>query len=74
VRKILGCKSEKVTEDWSKLHNEELHALHSSPNIIQVIKSRTRAGHVARMADSRHAYSIVVEKPEGRPLRIPRYR
>jgi hypothetical protein len=37
--------------DWRKLHNEELHNLYSSPNIIRMIKSRrmTRAGHVARM-------------------------
>jgi hypothetical protein len=34
-----------------KLHNEELHALYSSPNIVRVIKSRRirGAGHVARM-------------------------
>jgi hypothetical protein len=40
-----------VTGDWRKLHNEELHNLYSSPNIIRIIKSiRMRyAGHVARM-------------------------
>jgi len=33
-----------------KLRNEELHDLYSSPNVIPLIKSRTRlAGHVARM-------------------------
>jgi hypothetical protein len=34
-----------------KTHNEEQHDLYSSPNIVQVIKSkRVRwAGHVARM-------------------------
>jgi hypothetical protein len=34
-----------------KLHNEELHNLYSSPNIIRMIKSRRMkwAGHVARM-------------------------
>jgi hypothetical protein len=34
-----------------KLHNEELHDLHSSPSIERVIKSRRMrwAGHVARM-------------------------
>jgi hypothetical protein len=33
------------------LHNEELHNLYSSPNIIGMIKSRSMrwAGHVARM-------------------------
>jgi hypothetical protein len=34
---------------WSKLHNEELHNLYSSPNIIGMIKSMRmkRVGHVA---------------------------
>jgi hypothetical protein len=33
------------------MHNDELHDLYSSPNIVRVIKSRRmrRAGHVARM-------------------------
>jgi hypothetical protein len=34
-----------------KLHNEELHNLYSSPNIIRIIKSRMMiwTGHVAQM-------------------------
>jgi hypothetical protein len=41
----------KVTGDWRKLHNEELHNLYSSPNIIRMIKSRRMrwTGYVARM-------------------------
>jgi hypothetical protein len=27
---------------WRKLHNDELHSLYSSPNIVRVIKSRMR--------------------------------
>jgi hypothetical protein len=40
-----------VTGDWRKLHNEELHNLYSSPNIIRVNKSRRMrwAGHVVHM-------------------------
>jgi hypothetical protein len=66
-----------VTGDWRKLHNDELHSLYSSPSIIRMIKSRRMrwAGHVARMAEKRNAYRIVVGKPEGkRPLGRPRRR
>jgi hypothetical protein len=66
-----------VTGDWRKLHNEELHNLYSSPNIIRMIKSRrirwTR--HVARMREKRHAFRTLVGKPEGgRPLGRPRHK
>jgi hypothetical protein len=35
------------------LHNDELHSLNSSTNIVRVIKSRRMrwAGHVARMGE-----------------------
>jgi hypothetical protein len=38
---------------WRKLHNDELHSLYSSPNIVKAIKSRRMrwAGHVARMGE-----------------------
>jgi hypothetical protein len=50
LRKIFGPKREEDAS-WRKLHNDELHSLYSSLNIVRVIKSRrTRwAGHVARM-------------------------
>jgi hypothetical protein len=38
LRRIFGPKSDEVTGDWRKLHNEELHNLYSSPNIIRMIK------------------------------------
>jgi hypothetical protein len=59
------------------LHNEELHILYSSPNIIKEIKSRRMrwAGHVARMGEERNVYRVLIGKPEGkRPLRRPRRR
>ncbi|KAJ4444314.1 hypothetical protein ANN_06106 [Periplaneta americana] len=34
LRKIFGAKRDEVTGEWRKLHNAELHALHSSPDII----------------------------------------
>jgi hypothetical protein len=39
-RRIFDPKRDAVTGDWRKLHNEELHNLYSSPNIIRMIKSR----------------------------------
>jgi hypothetical protein len=38
LRSIFGPKGDEVTGDWRKLHNEELHKLYSSPNIIRIIK------------------------------------
>jgi len=40
LRSIFGPKRDEVTGEWRKLHNEELNDLHSSPNIVRVIKSR----------------------------------
>jgi hypothetical protein len=50
LRRVFGPKLER-DGSWRKLHNDELHSLHSSPNIVRVIKSRRMrwAGHVARM-------------------------
>jgi uncharacterized membrane protein len=35
-RRILGPKREEEGS-WTKLHNDELHSLYSSPNIVRVI-------------------------------------
>jgi hypothetical protein len=40
LRRIFGPKRDEVKGDWWKLHNEELHNLYSSPNIIRMIRSR----------------------------------
>jgi hypothetical protein len=76
LRKIFGPKREE-DGSWRKLHNDELHNLYSSPNIVRVIKSRRMrwAGHVARMGRGRGAYRVLVGRPEGkRPLGRPRRR
>jgi hypothetical protein len=77
VRRIFGPKRDEVTGEWRKLHNEKLHNLYSSPDIIRQVKSRRMrwAGHVARMGEERKVYKVLVGKPEGkRPLGIPRRR
>ena len=74
VRKTFGAKRDEITGEWRKLHNAELRALYSSPNIIRNLKSRRLrwAGHVARMEQFRNAYRVLVGKPEGkRPLGKP---
>ena len=78
LRKIFGAEREmNVTGEWRKLHNAELHALYSSPNIIRNLKSRRLiwAGHVARMEQFRNSYRVLVGKPNSkRPLGRPRRR
>jgi hypothetical protein len=71
LKRILGPKKDEVMGDWRKLHNEKLHKLYSSSNIIRMFKSRRMrcAGHVVRMEEKRNAYRILVTKSEGkRPL------
>jgi hypothetical protein len=77
LSRIFGPKRDEVTGEWRRLHNKELYALYSSPNIIPVIKSRRLrwTGHVACMGEIRGAYRALVGKPEGRrPLGRPRHR
>jgi hypothetical protein len=76
LRRIFGPKRQ-ADGSWRKLHNDELHSLYSSPNIVRVIKSRRMrwAEHVARMEEGRGIYRILVGRPEGkRPLVRPRCR
>jgi hypothetical protein len=76
LRRIFGPKREEGGS-WRKLHNDELHSLYSSPNIVRVIKSRRMrwAGHVARMGEGRGVYRVLAGRPEGkRPWGRPRHR
>jgi hypothetical protein len=40
LRGISGSKREEVAGGWRSLHNEELHNLYASSDIIRVIKVR----------------------------------
>jgi hypothetical protein len=40
LRRIFGPKRDEVTEEWRKLHNEELHDLFPSPSVLRIIKPR----------------------------------
>jgi hypothetical protein len=67
LRKVFGPEREE-DGSWRKLHNDELHNLYSSRNIVRVIKLRRLrwAGHVARMGEERDVYRVLVGRPEGR--------
>jgi hypothetical protein len=70
LRRICGSKRDDVTGERTKLHNEELHNLYSSQNIISYIKSTRMkwVGHVARVGEETKVYKALMEKPEGNRL------
>jgi hypothetical protein len=77
VTRMLGPKRKEVAGYYRRLHNEEVHNLNSSPNVIRVIKSRRMrwAGHVANMGEIKmHKNFWSVNFEEKRPLGRPRCR
>ena len=58
LRKIFGLKRDEVTGELRKLYNGEVSDLYSSPNIVQVIKSKRMRWvvHVACMGERRGDY------------------
>ena len=70
LRRIFGPKRDENGE-WRRFHNEELHSLYRSPNIVRLNKTRRSrwAGHVTRMEEGRSTFKILTSKPTGkRPL------
>ena len=73
LRRIFGSKRGD-NEEWKRLHNEELHSLYRSPNIVRMIMSRRLrwVGQVARMEEDRSVFKILTLNPTGkRPLGRP---
>jgi hypothetical protein len=66
LRRIFGPKR-KEDGSWRKFHNDELHNMCSSPNIVREIKSRRKnwAVQVACMGEERGVYRVLVGRPEG---------
>jgi hypothetical protein len=62
LKRMFGLKWEEVVGGWRRLHNEELHNLYASRNIIRIIKSRWMRweGFIARMEGTRNAHKILV--------------
>ena len=75
LRKVFGTKRDKVTEELRRPYSKELYTLYPSPNINQLIKSRSMrwAGHVAHMRDMTCVYRVLVGRPDRKsPLGRPR--
>jgi hypothetical protein len=53
MRRIFGPKRVEMKGGWIKFHNEELHNLYFSSDIIKIINARRMrlAGHVAHMGE-----------------------
>jgi hypothetical protein len=64
LRRVLGPKRVEVAGGWKRLHNEELHNLYASPDIVRVIKSRRMrwAVYVACVGEMRNACKTSVGK------------
>ena len=76
LRRIFWSKRDENGK-WRRLHNEELHSLYCSPNMVRLIKSRRLrwAGHVVRMEEGWSVFDFLTDKPTGkRPLVRPRHR
>jgi hypothetical protein len=67
LRRIFGPKREE-DGSWRKLHNDELHSLYSSPNIVRVIKSRRMmwAGYITLMGKGEVFTGFWLGGPKGR--------
>jgi len=68
LRRKSGPEREEMAGGCRRLHDEELHNLYSSPDIIRVVKSRRMrwVGREARMAEMRKSTKFWLENLKGR--------
>jgi hypothetical protein len=75
LRRIHGPKRDEVTGEWRKLHNEELHILYSSPDIVRQISQWDEVGRACGMhvRGKKIVHGFSGKKPKGkRPFGRPR--
>jgi hypothetical protein len=65
---IFEPKSDELTGGWRKLHNEGIHNLYSSPNIIRTVKRMRWVEHVAHMGNINEFKIFVGKSYKKRPL------
>jgi hypothetical protein len=66
LRRIFGPKREE-DGSWRKLHNDELHSLYFSPDIVGVMKSEDEVGGIfSTHAGRGEVFSVLVGRPEGK--------
>ena len=67
LRRIFGPKRD-ANGEWRRIHNEQIHSLYRSPNVVTAIKSIRLgwAGHVAKMEEGSSAFKILTSKPTGK--------
>jgi hypothetical protein len=69
LKRILKPMRKEVMGKLEKLHNEELHNLWCSQNIIRIKLRMTRwVEHVASTGEVRNLYKTLVREPEGKRM------
>jgi hypothetical protein len=68
LRRIFELKDDDIVGGWKKLHNVDLHGLYFSPNVIEMINSRSMkwAGLATHIGEKQNAYRFLVGNPEGK--------
>jgi hypothetical protein len=58
LRRIYGPKREETTEEWRKLHNEEINDPYCSPNVLGLIKKNEMRGTSSAYGGGRYVYRV----------------